>query len=61
MDKNTVIKWFSRILSTAVMMSVFFAGFIGVFSVFFYGGFVKGILVLVYVIVGLVVSRKLWV
>jgi hypothetical protein len=61
MGEKTSIKWLRRIVSTAVMMSVFFLAFVGGFAVFFNSNLVGGVLTLIYIIVGLIVSRKLWV
>jgi hypothetical protein len=51
--------WIRRILSTLLMMSVFFMALAGGFSIFLSGDFSRGILALIYVIFGLILSRLL--
>ncbi|MFV2040847.1 MAG: hypothetical protein ACC644_02540 [Candidatus Hydrothermarchaeales archaeon] len=58
---SPIVRWLRRIISTLVMISVFFAGFIGGFSLFFSGDVLRAATALIYIVVGLVASRLLWV
>lgn len=61
MSQDFAKNWLRRILSTLIMMSVFFAAFAGGLFLFLSGDILKAAFALAYVIVGLVSSRLLWV
>ena len=61
MLNDFIKRWLRRFASTIVMMSVFFAAFAGGLAFFLHEDLLRGSLALVYVLVGLVVSRLLWV
>jgi len=52
--------WLRRILSTIVMMSVFFASFVGGISLFLGGDILRGAFSFFYIVIGLIISRLLW-
>jgi hypothetical protein len=61
MSQDFAKNWLRRILSTLIMMSVFFVAFVGGLSLFLSGDILRAAFALAYVIVGLVSSRLLWV
>ncbi len=61
MIDSALIRWTRRALSTFVMMSVFLAGFYGGFALAFRAEYVAGFSAWLYVVIGLLASRKLWV
>jgi magnesium-transporting ATPase (P-type) len=60
-DPSLINRWLRRIVSTLLMVGVFFVAFIGGISVFLNGDLTRFFLTLVFVIVGLVASRLFWI
>lgn len=61
MMDSVLVRWIRRGLSTLIMMSVFLAGFYGGFALALRAEYLEGLFAWLYVILGLLASRRLWI